>query len=88
MTLCAVPVTTRYPLLSLLNSYSTPPHRIPAPCPWAPQRPTARRRLLHDLDTVDSRRSSIVDLSTHFSVQLHLQATTKDGNSVVVTLRL
>nr|ABP99780.1 E4 [human papillomavirus 18]AGU90395.1 E4 [human papillomavirus 18]AGU90403.1 E4 [human papillomavirus 18]AGU90411.1 E4 [human papillomavirus 18] len=86
MTLCAVPVTTRYPLLSLLNSYSTPPHRIPAPCPWAPQRPTARRRLLQDLDTVDLRRRSSVDLSTHFSVQL--QATTKDGNCVVVTLRL
>ncbi|AAZ39503.1 E4 protein [human papillomavirus 97] len=88
MTLCAVPVT-KYPLLRLLDHYNTPPRPTPKPRPWAPQKP--KRRLLNDLDSVDFR-SNTVDVSpttctTHYSVQLHLEAT-NDGSCVVVTLRL
>nr|WAB54041.1 E4 [human papillomavirus 45] len=85
-----VPVTTRYPLLRLLDSYNTPPRRPPKPHPWAPQNPTSRRRLLSDLDSVDSQ-SSTTDLSTPTCTTrscVQVQVTTNDGKCVVVTLRL
>nr|WAB53347.1 E4 [human papillomavirus 39] len=86
-----VPVTDLYPLLNLLPNYQTPPRPIPPQQPHAPKK-QSRRRLESDLDSVQSQsplsptECPWTILTTHSTVTV--QATTQDGTSVVVTLRL
>nr|ACL12338.1 E4 [human papillomavirus 59]AGU90653.1 E4 [human papillomavirus 59]AGU90661.1 E4 [human papillomavirus 59]AGU90677.1 E4 [human papillomavirus 59]AGU90685.1 E4 [human papillomavirus 59] len=92
MTLCAVPVTSKYPLLDLLSNYHTPPQRPPKPRTWAPKRPTVRRRLESDQDSVDTHSTLSLPACQWTTVTTQssvcIQATTRDGTSLAVTLRL
>nr|WAB53386.1 E4 [human papillomavirus 68]WAB54228.1 E4 [human papillomavirus 68] len=88
---CEVPLTEKYPLLNLLPTYRTPPRPIPPQVPHAPKKQTRRR-----LGSIPDSAESLSPLSpttcpwtvstSHSSVEV--QAKTKDGAFVVVTLHL
>ncbi|CBY85071.1 E4 protein, partial [Human papillomavirus type 68b] len=91
LTLCAVPLTEQYPLLNLLPNYRTPPRPIPPQVPHAPKK-HARRRLGSTPDSTESLSPLSPTTcpwtvsTSHSSVEV--QATTKEGTCVVVTLHL
>nr|AGU90855.1 E4 [Human papillomavirus type 70]AGU90863.1 E4 [Human papillomavirus type 70] len=81
MTLCTVPVTTQYPLLSLLQNYNTPPRPIPPQQPHAPKKLSRRR--LASVEFPGPQKQTDCPWTL-----LQVKASTNDGTSVVVTLHL